>query len=130
MRLTNKELIMLHLLEFSLLQKHRDEDGMPPGPTLHREVAVRRGCRPVVAEGRGASWSTSAASFGSVSRPMKASSTSAVHVIDAGGSTIGTGMVDAHGHVTLPGGSHWICRASIRPKTSLMERAPGRSGHA
>lgn len=31
-------------------------------------------------------------------------------VIDAGGSTIVPGMVDAHSHVTLPGGSHWIAR--------------------
>jgi imidazolonepropionase-like amidohydrolase len=31
-------------------------------------------------------------------------------VIDAGGSTIVPGMVDAHSHVTLPGGSHWIDR--------------------
>jgi imidazolonepropionase-like amidohydrolase len=33
-----------------------------------------------------------------------------VTVIDAGGSTIVPGMVDAHSHVTLPGGSHWIDR--------------------
>lgn len=31
-------------------------------------------------------------------------------VIDAGGSTIVPGMVDAHSHITLPGGSHWIDR--------------------
>lgn len=30
--------------------------------------------------------------------------------VDAGGSTIVPGMVDAHSHVTLPGGSHWIDR--------------------
>jgi len=30
--------------------------------------------------------------------------------IDAGGSTIVPSMVDAHSHVTLPGGSHWIAR--------------------
>jgi dihydroorotase-like cyclic amidohydrolase len=29
-------------------------------------------------------------------------------VIDAGGSTLVPGMVDAHSHITLPGGSHWI----------------------
>lgn len=30
--------------------------------------------------------------------------------IDAGGSTLVPGMVDAHSHATLPGGSHWIAR--------------------
>ena len=32
-------------------------------------------------------------------------------IIDAGGSTIVPGMVDAHSHTVLPGGSHWIDRA-------------------
>jgi imidazolonepropionase-like amidohydrolase len=31
-------------------------------------------------------------------------------VVDAGGATIVPGMVDAHSHVTMPGGSHWIDR--------------------
>ena len=31
-------------------------------------------------------------------------------IIDAGGATIVPGMVDAHSHVTMPGGSHWIDR--------------------
>lgn len=31
-------------------------------------------------------------------------------VIDASGSTIVPGMVDAHSHLTLPGGAHWIDR--------------------
>lgn len=31
-------------------------------------------------------------------------------VIDAGGATIVPGMVDAHSHTVLPGGSHWIAR--------------------
>src|SRR5262249_58762552 len=29
---------------------------------------------------------------------------------DAGGTTAVPGMVDAHAHLTLPGGSHWIDR--------------------
>jgi len=35
---------------------------------------------------------------------------SPVRVIDAGGATIVPAMVDAHSHVVLPGGSHWIAR--------------------
>jgi hypothetical protein len=31
--------------------------------------------------------------------------------VDAGGTTAVAGMVDAHSHLTLPGGSHWIDRA-------------------
>lgn len=31
-------------------------------------------------------------------------------VIDAGGATIVPGLVDAHSHTVLPGGSHWIAR--------------------
>lgn len=31
-------------------------------------------------------------------------------VIDAGGATVVPGMVDAHSHTVLPGGSHWIAR--------------------
>src|SRR2546430_17599547 len=42
-----------------------------------------------------------------------------VRVIDAGGSTIVPGMADAHSHVTLPGGSHWIDRGSDPPEELL-----------
>ena len=42
-----------------------------------------------------------------------------VHVIDAGGTTIVAGMVDAHSHVTLPGGSHWIERGGDPPEELL-----------
>jgi len=41
------------------------------------------------------------------------------HIIDAGGSTIVPGMVDAHSHVTLPGGSHWIDRGFDPPEALL-----------
>jgi imidazolonepropionase-like amidohydrolase len=34
-----------------------------------------------------------------------------IGVVDAGGTTAVAGMVDAHSHLTLPGGSHWIDRA-------------------
>lgn len=45
-----------------------------------------------------------------------------VHIVDAGGSTIVPGMVDAHSHVTLPGGSHWIDRGAD-PPDELLEVA-------
>lgn len=34
----------------------------------------------------------------------------ATRVVDAGGATIVPGLVDAHSHTVLPGGSHWIAR--------------------
>ena len=43
-------------------------------------------------------------------------------VVDAGGATIVPGMVDAHSHLTLPGGSHWIERVSDPPSV-LVEVA-------
>src|SRR6266550_3600743 len=42
-----------------------------------------------------------------------------VRIIDAGGSTIVPGMVDAHSHLTLPGGSHWIERGADPPEELL-----------
>jgi imidazolonepropionase-like amidohydrolase len=33
-----------------------------------------------------------------------------VELVDAGGTTAVAGMVDAHSHLTLPGGAHWIDR--------------------
>ncbi len=43
-------------------------------------------------------------------------------VIDAGGATIVPGMVDAHSHTVLPGGSHWIARGAD-PAEGLLEVA-------
>ena len=37
-------------------------------------------------------------------------------IIDASGSTIVPGMVDAHSHLTLPGGAHWIQRIGDPPE--------------
>lgn len=45
-----------------------------------------------------------------------------VHVVDAGGATIVPGMVDAHSHLTLPGGSRWIDRGAD-PAGELLEVA-------
>jgi len=36
-------------------------------------------------------------------------------VLDGGGATIVPGFVDAHSHLTMPGGSHWIERGSDPP---------------
>ena len=43
-------------------------------------------------------------------------------IIDAGGTTIVPGMVDAHSHVTMPGGSHWIDRG-FDPADDLLQVA-------
>lgn len=74
------------------------------GPTLRKGVSV------LVENGRVA-WIRPTAEEGPVP--------SEVRVIDAGGSTIVPGMVDAHSHVTLPGGSHWIDRAFDAPEELL-----------
>ncbi len=42
-----------------------------------------------------------------------------LQVIDASGSTIVPGMVDAHSHLTLPGGAHWIDRLGDTAATQL-----------
>ena len=44
---------------------------------------------------------------------------SGLEVVDAGGTTIVPGMVDAHSHLTLPGGSHWIQRGFDPPERLL-----------
>ena len=46
----------------------------------------------------------------------------APEIVDASGTTIVPGMVDAHSHVTLPGGAHWIDRVDDSPE-SLLEVA-------
>ncbi len=38
-----------------------------------------------------------------------------LEVVDASGATIVPGMVDAHSHLTLPGGAHWIDRIDDDP---------------
>jgi imidazolonepropionase-like amidohydrolase len=45
-----------------------------------------------------------------------------VELVDAGGSTMVPGMVDAHSHITMPGGSHWIERA-LDPPDRLLRYA-------
>jgi imidazolonepropionase-like amidohydrolase len=42
-----------------------------------------------------------------------------LEVVDASGSTIVPGMVDAHSHLTMPGGAHWIDRGQDAAQTLL-----------
>jgi imidazolonepropionase-like amidohydrolase len=42
-----------------------------------------------------------------------------LEVVDASGTTFVPGMVDAHSHVTLPGGAHWIDRIGDPPAVLL-----------
>ncbi len=42
-----------------------------------------------------------------------------LQVVDASGSTMIPGMVDAHSHVTMPGGAHWIDRGMDPPERLL-----------
>ncbi len=89
-----------------------------PRPVLYRDAAladrtgpaVRTGMSVLVDQGRVA-WIRPTSDEGTLPQ--------AVHVIDAGGSTIVPGMVDAHSHVTLPGGSHWIDRGADPPEELL-----------
>ena len=43
-------------------------------------------------------------------------------LVDAGGSTVVPGLVDAHSHTVLPGGSHWIARIDD-PTDELLQVA-------
>ncbi|MEX2011033.1 MAG: amidohydrolase family protein [Chloroflexota bacterium] len=45
-----------------------------------------------------------------------------LEVVDASGATFVPGMVDAHSHLTLPGGAHWIDRIGD-PPAALLEVA-------
>ncbi len=91
---------------------------MTARPTLYRDAALtdgsgsslRKGVSLLV-DGRRVVWIRPTSDEGDVP--------SDVHVIDAGGSTIVPGMVDAHSHVTLPGGSHWIDRGFDPPEELL-----------
>lgn len=77
------------------------------GPELQKDVSI------LVRDGRVA-WIRPVSDEGAL--PQN------VQVIDAGGCTAVPGMVDAHSHVTLPGGSHWIDRGAD-PADELLEVA-------
>ena len=48
-------------------------------------------------------------------RPSEEADPGTAEVLDAGGATIVPAFVDAHSHLTMPGGSHWIERGSDPP---------------
>ena len=93
----------------------------PPRPTLYRDAALvdmagpslRKGVSVLVANRR-ITWLRPTSDEPAL--PPN------VRIIDAGGSTIVPGMVDAHSHLTLPGGSHWIDRGAD-PPDELLEVA-------
>jgi len=70
-----------------------------------RDDLLRTGVSILVEDGRIA-WIRPSDDEGPVRDP------GATEVVDASGSTIVPGMVDAHSHLTLPGGAHWIDRGS------------------
>src|SRR5207237_1265167 len=49
-------------------------------------------------------------------RPTEESDPGDADVLDGGGATIVPAFVDAHSHLTMPGGSHWIERGSDPPE--------------
>src|SRR3989441_13231563 len=92
-----------------------------PRPTLYRDAALADATGPSLRQGVSllvdaghVVWIRPSTDEGDLLRD--------VHVIDAGGSTIVPGMVDAHSHVTLPGGSHWIERGADPPEELLEGR--------
>ncbi|HEY7522394.1 MAG TPA: amidohydrolase family protein [Candidatus Limnocylindrales bacterium] len=49
-----------------------------------------------------------------------------LEIVDASGATIVPGMVDAHSHVTMPGGAHWIDRGF--DEAAVLLRTADRNG--
>jgi imidazolonepropionase-like amidohydrolase len=93
-------------------------DAGSPGPRLYRDGALADGHsdRPrigvsILTEGGRVTWIRPSDDEGPVPHDTE--------VIDASGSTIVPGMVDAHSHLTMPGGAHWIDRASDSTGTLL-----------
>ena len=91
---------------------------MPSPPTLYRDAALADGTGPTLRKGvsilvdsHRIIWIHPTSDEGDL--PLD------IRVIDAGGSTVVPGMVDAHSHLTLPGGSHWIDRGFDTPEELL-----------
>ncbi len=75
-----------------------------------RSDRLRRGVSILIADGRVA-WIRPSDDEGQLDADAE--------VVDASGSTIVPGMVDAHSHLTMPGGAHWIDRAGDSTETLL-----------
>jgi imidazolonepropionase-like amidohydrolase len=96
-------------------------DARQPGPRLYRDGALadgrsdrlRLGISILAVEGRIA-WIRPADDEGPLAPGTE--------VVDASGSTIVPGMVDAHSHLTMPGGAHWVDRARD-PTATLLDVA-------
>ena len=80
-----------------------------------RSDRLERGVSILVEDGRIA-WIRPADDEGPIREP------GAVEVVDASGSTIVPGMVDAHSHLTMPGGAHWIDRGSDPTEATARRR--------
>src|SRR5206468_3897745 len=88
-------------------------------PIVYRDAALADGAGPSLRKGvsvlvrdRRIVWIRPTSDEGTLPRDVR--------IIDAGGSTIVPGMVDAHSHLTLPGGSHWIDRGADPPEELLQ----------
>jgi imidazolonepropionase-like amidohydrolase len=79
------------------------------GDRLHLGVSI------LVEDGR-ISWIRPSDDEGPVLDPA------AVELVDAAGSTIIPGMIDAHSHITMPGGARWIDRGSD-PTERMLDAA-------
>ncbi len=93
----------------------------PSPPTLYRDAALADGTGPSLRKGvsilvdhRRVVWTHPTSDEGDLPPDVR--------VIDAGGSAVVPGMVDAHSHLTLPGGSHWIDRI-LDPAEELLDVA-------
>src|SRR5437870_2827596 len=100
-------------------------------PIVYRDAALADGAGPSLRKGvsvlvrdRRIVWIRPTSDEGTLPRDAR--------IIDAGGSTIVPGMVDAHSHLTLPGGSHWIDRGfdSAEELLKVAEHNGDLLGHA
>lgn len=85
----------------------------PPIRRLYRDGALADGHSnrlrlgvSILVEGGRIAWIRPADDEGPIADP------GGVEIVDASGSTIVPGLVDAHSHLTMPGGAHWIDRGS------------------
>jgi imidazolonepropionase-like amidohydrolase len=90
--------------------------------TLYRDAALADGHGPDLTLGMSVLVESGRITWIRPSDSEPAVDDSGLEVVDAGGTTIVPGMVDAHSHLTLPGGSHWIQRG-FDPPERLLEVA-------